>query len=268
MTMITQFDDVTVEPAGRVAILRLNDPKTLNAISPRMMGGLLKAFTHIESHEYGFRAVIMTGTGRGFCSGANLTTTGPDDILRQGDLGRVLRTSYYPVLRQIRNLKMPLLIAVNGPALGFGLSFTLMGDIVLAARSAFFQLTFSRIGLVPDGGAPWLLPRVIGMARTKELVVLAERVAADKALDWGLVNQVHDDEHLMDAALALATELTHRPTATLSLIRQAYWDSLDNSYEEQLELEAGLQAIAGNTTDFKEGVMAFREKRQPVFSGV
>jgi len=266
--MITEFDDVTVETAGQVAILRLNDPKTLNAISPRMMGGLLNAFAYIESPDRGFRAAILTGAGRGFCSGANLTTTGPDDILRQGDLGIVLRTSYYPVLRQIRNLKMPLLVAVNGPALGFGLSFALMGDIVLAARSAFFQLTFSRIGLVPDGGAPWLLPRVVGMARTKELVILAERVAADKARDWGLVNQVHDDEHLMDAALALASELAQRPTATLSLIRQAYWDSLDNSYEEQLELEAELQTIAGNTQDFKEGVMAFREKRQPIFGGI
>lgn len=267
MSTITQFDDVTVEGEGPIAVLRLNDPKTLNAISPRMMGGLSKGLGHVQAPERGFRCAILTGTGRGFCSGANLTTTGPDDILRQDDLGRVLRTSYYPVLREIRDFTMPLLVAVNGPALGFGLSLALMGDIILAGRGAFFQLTFSRIGLVPDGLAPWLLPRLVGMARTKELVILAERLGADKALEWGLINQVHDDDRLMDAAIALARELTERPTATLSLIRRAYWDALDNSYEEQLALEAELQGRAGKTGDFVEGVMAFREKRQPVFKG-
>ena len=111
------------------------------------------------------------------------------------------------------------------------------------------------------------MPRIVGMARTKELVILAERLGAEKALEWGLINQVHDEDKLMEAALALARELTERPTATLSLIRRAYWDSLDNSYEEQLELEAGLQTEAGKTGDFVEGVMAFREKRPPVFKG-
>jgi 2-(1,2-epoxy-1,2-dihydrophenyl)acetyl-CoA isomerase len=262
---ITAFDDLTVEAAGDAAVLRLNDPKTLNAISPRMVGGLSQALGYVEAPAQRFRCAILTGTGRGFCSGANLTTTGPDDILKQDDLGRVLRDIYNPVLRQMRGFRMPLLVAVNGPALGFGFSLALMGDMVLAARSAFFQLTFSRIGLVPDGGAPWLLPRIIGMARTKELVILAERIGAEKAMAWGLINQVHDDDRLMEAALGLANELAARPTATLSLIRRAYWDSLDNSYEEQLELEAELQTQAGKTGDFVEGVMAFREKRPPVF---
>ena len=265
MSAIAEFDDVTVEAEGRVAILRLNDPKTMNAISPRMMGGLSDALAHIEAS--GFLCTILTGVGRGFCSGANLTTTGPDDILKQGDLGQVLRASYYPALKQMRNLGKPILVAVNGPAMGFGLSLALMGDIVLAGRSAFFQLTFSRIGLVPDGAAAWLLPRVVGLARAKELVIQAERLSAEKALDWGLINQVHDDDKLMNAARALAADLIQRPTATLSLMRRAYWEALDNSFEEQLDLEAELQTAAGRTGDFIEGVMAFREKRPPVFKG-
>jgi 2-(1,2-epoxy-1,2-dihydrophenyl)acetyl-CoA isomerase len=265
MNRITEFDDVAVEAKGRVAILRLNDPKTLNAVSARMMQALGTALAHIEAPEHGFRCAVMTGAGRGFCSGANLTTTGPDDVLKQADLGQLLRLSYYPTLRRLRNLRMPLIAAVNGPAIGFGVSLALLADIMLAGRSAFFQLTFSRIGLVPDGAAPWLLPRVIGMARTKELVLLAERLSAEKALEWGLINQVHDDDKLMDAALELALGLTNGPTATLSLVRRAYWNGLDNMYEEQLELEAQLQAAAGRVGDFIEGVTAFREKRMPEF---
>jgi len=267
MSTLLEFADVTVEALGPVAVLRLNDPKTLNAISPRMMGGFDKALAQIESKGSGFRSLVITGTGRGFCSGANLTATGPDDITGRHDLGLVLKQIYYPVLRRLRNLPIPSVVAVNGPATGFGLSLALMGDLVLAARSAFFQLTFSRIGLVPDGAAPWLLPRIVGLARAKELVMLAERLSAEKALEWGLINQVHDDDKLLNAAVALATDLTTRPAATLPLIRQAYWNSLDNSYEEQLELEARLQSAAGKTGDFIEAVMSFREKRQPVFKG-
>ena len=268
MVTTTKFDDVTVESLGHVAVLRLNHPESLNAVSSKMMGGMGEALRFIEGREQGFRCAVLTGAGRGFCSGANLTTRGPDDILRQDDLGEVLRQSCYPVLRQMRDLRMPLIVAVNGPAVGFGFSLALMGDIILAARSAFFQLTFSRLGLVPDGGAPWLLPRIIGMARTRELIILAERLHSEKALEWGLINQVGDDGKLSDDAVAMASELTHRPTTTLSLIRRAYWNSLDNGYEDQLELEAELQSVAGKTEDFVEGVTAFREKRMPVFKGI
>jgi len=267
MRTISGFDDVTVESVDRVAVLRLNDPKTLNAISPRMMGGIAQALDFIETHKPPFRALVMTGEGRGFCSGANLTTTGPDDILKQDDFGRILREIYYPVMRRLRGLKMPMIVAVNGPAVGFGFSLALMGDTLLAGRSTFFQLTFSRIGLIPDGAAAWLLPRIVGLARAKELIVLAERLPAENAHAWGLVNQLHDDDKLMAAAMDLATELTKRPPATLALLRQAYWEGLDNKFEDQLELEADLQSIAGKTGDFREGVMAFREKRQPNFQG-
>src|SRR5262249_31528538 len=154
------------------------------------------------------------------------------DILKQRDLGAVLRDCYAPVLRQMRDLPMPLIVAVNGPALGIGFSIALMGDLVLAARSAFFQLTFSRIGLVPDGAAAWLLPSLVGFARTKELVILAERLGAEKALEWGLVNQIAADDALLDAARALAAEIVQRPVGTLPLLRRVCWSALDNSYEE------------------------------------
>jgi 2-(1,2-epoxy-1,2-dihydrophenyl)acetyl-CoA isomerase len=267
MSTKAEFDDVTVEAVDRVAIVRLNDPKTLNAISPRMIGGIAQALDHIDTQGKHVRALVMTGAGRGFCSGANLTTTGPDDMLKQDDFGRILREVYYPVLRRLRGLKMPMIVAVNGPAVGFGFSLALTGDILLAARGAFFQLSFSRIGLIPDGAAAWLLPRIVGFNRAKELIVLAERLPAEKALDWGLVSQVHDDDKLMTAAMALASELTERPPATLALLRRAYWEGLDNAFEDQLELEAQLQSSAGKTGDFREGVMAFREKRQPNFKG-
>jgi 2-(1,2-epoxy-1,2-dihydrophenyl)acetyl-CoA isomerase len=263
----TEFDHVTVEAVDRVALLRLNDPKTMNAIPPHMVRGIAQALDHIEAQGKTFRALVMTGAGRGFCSGANLTTTGTDDMLKQDDFGCILRETYYPVLRRLRALKMPMIVAVNGPAVGFGFSLALMGDIVLAGRSAFFQLSFSRIGLIPDGAVAWLLPRIVGFSRARELIVLAERLPAEKALAWGVVSQVHDDDKLMPATLSLAAELTERPPATLALLRRAYWEGLDNAFDDQLELEAQLQSAAGKTGDFREGVMAFREKRQPNFKG-
>jgi 2-(1,2-epoxy-1,2-dihydrophenyl)acetyl-CoA isomerase len=267
MSTIREFDDVTVEGINRVAVLRLNDPKTLNAISPRMIGGIGQALDYIDTQSAVFRVLLMTGAGRGFCSGANLTATGAHDALRADDLGRALREIYNPLMRRLRGLKMLMIVAVNGPAVGFGFSLALMGDILLAARSAFFQLSFARIGLVPDGGAAWLLTRIVGLARAKELIVLAERLSAEKAHEWGLVNQVHDDDKLMSAAMALANALAERPPATIALLRRLYWEALENKFEQQLELEAQLQSAAGKSGDFIEAVKAFREKRLPNFKG-
>lgn len=263
------FNKVAIEKDGDVAILKLNDPKALNAVSPDMLEGLADALDWIEAPENGVRAVVMTGEGRGFCAGANLAGGGPaaSQSNKAPDAGAALEQKYHPILRKMRNLKAPFLTAVNGPAAGVGMSFALMGDMILAAKSAYFLQAFRRIGLVPDGGSTWLLPRLVGVARAKELSLLGEKLPAETALEWGLINRVHDDEALMDEALKLARDLAAGPTATLGLIRQAYWESFDNTYEEQLNLERWLQRDAGRTEDFKEGVKAFLEKRPAQFQG-
>jgi len=256
------FDHVLVTAEGAVAILTLNQPEILNAASPAMMRGALAALETIEN-EPKFRAMILTGAGKGFCAGANLTaaeTSGPIDT------GAMLEQVFHPFLRRLRDFSMPVVMAVNGPAVGIGMSFALSGDLTIAARSAYFQQGFSKIGLVPDGGSTWLLPRLIGLARARELALLAEKLPAEKALDWGLINAVVDDDRLMPEALALARKLAEGP-ASLSLTRKLFWDAPQNSYEQQLAREQAAQSSAGQTQDFREGLKAFREKRPPRFTG-
>jgi 2-(1,2-epoxy-1,2-dihydrophenyl)acetyl-CoA isomerase len=267
--MTMTFERVTLETNGPVGTLILDHPDVLNAVSPEMLGGLAEAMTHVEDPALGLRALILTGRGRGFCAGANLGG-GPSNMGAAGkarDAGAALETVYHPFLRRLRNLKMPLITAVNGAAAGVGMSFAMMGDMILAAKSAYFLQAFRRIGLVPDGGSTWLLPRLVGLARAKELSLMGEKLSAEKALEWGLINRLHDDAKLMDEAMALATELANGPTIALSQIRELYWQSPDNTYEEQLNAERWAQRTAGRADDFAEGVSAFIGKRKAEFKG-
>jgi 2-(1,2-epoxy-1,2-dihydrophenyl)acetyl-CoA isomerase len=264
--MRTDFERVYVVAHDRVALLALNDPHVLNAISTPMIGGAMAALDHIEAS--GFRALVITGEGRGFCAGANLAeglaegaTDAPSTIAIRMDQG------YHPLLRRLRDFPVPIVTAVNGAAIGIGLSFALMGDLVAAGNTAYFQHSFARIGLVPDGGSTWLLPRLIGLARARELSMLAERLSAEQALAWGLINRVFGDERLMPEALALAARLAEGPSVALSAMRRMYWQSPHNTYEQQLEVERENQLRAGSTQDFIEGVRAFLEKRKPAFKG-
>ena len=261
-----EFKKITLEKIDDIGIMKFNDPNAMNAVSNEMLEGLWDCLNAIEDKNSNINCLVITGEGRGFCAGANLSGGSDRSNTGRQDAGHRLETGYHPILRRLKNLKIPMITAVNGPAAGVGMSFALMGDMILAGKSAFFLQAFRRIGLVPDGGSTWLLPRLIGMARAKELAVLGERLSAEKAFEWGLINRLCEDSELLNETMNLAKELSKGPMS-LGLIRKAFWDSFDNSYEEQINLERELQFIAGQSSDFKEGVSAFLEKRDAKFTG-
>lgn len=258
------YERITLDVADGVALLTLNDPGVFNAMGEAMLNEIGDALDRIETADGGVRALVITGAGKAFCAGANLQERGSG---KARPVGMVLESHYHPLLRRLRHLPCPIATAVNGAAAGGGMSWALMGDIVLAARSAYFLQAFRRIGLAPDVGSTWLLPRRIGIARAMELSLLGEKLPAEKALEWGLINRVCDDAALMDEAMTLARDLARGPTRALGLIRRLYWDSAENTFEDQLDLEFRTQRIAGATDDYREGVTAFLEKRPARFTG-
>ena len=268
MTDTITYERVTLAIQDGVATLTLNDPPVLNALSPSMLDDMQTAIRHVEQPASAVRCVVLTGAGRAFSTGANLQAmTKGEGGAGAREAGSLLETGFHPVLRRLRDLDIPLITAVNGPAAGAGMSLALMGDLILCARSAYFLQAFRRIGLVPDCGSTWLLPRLIGRARALELSLLGEKLPAETALAWGLVNRVFDDAALMEETLALARNLASGPTLALGMIGRLYWQSETSSHEEQIELERKAQLKAGASADFKEGVAAFLEKRPAVFSG-
>jgi 2-(1,2-epoxy-1,2-dihydrophenyl)acetyl-CoA isomerase len=264
------YAKITLETDGPIAVITLNDPATMNAAGVDLVQELADAFKRLGNGEVeGARAVVLTGAGRGFCSGANLGGGGPAARRDEGgqiDAGSALETIYNPFITALRDLPMPLVTAVNGAAAGVGCSMALMGDLIVAGESAYFLQAFRRIGLVPDGGSTYLLPRMIGRARAMEMTLLGERVSGAKALEWGLVNRCVPDADLMTEAMALARQLADGPKA-LTMIRKLMWASLDAEFADQLSAERHAQAIAGRTADFQEGVAAFLQKRPAVFKG-
>jgi 2-(1,2-epoxy-1,2-dihydrophenyl)acetyl-CoA isomerase len=259
---------IRLEMTGDVAVMTLNDPGVLNAFGTKLREDMTVAMDRVEAGSA--RCLVITGAGRAFCSGANLND--PDRAPRdraaeaRGEVKSDLQAWYNPMFMRLRALPIPIVTAINGMAAGAGMSLALSGDIRVAARSATFLQAFARIGLVPDCGSSWLLPRMIGMARAMELSLLAERLPAETALSWGLINRIEDDGELINNVMRLAKGLAAGPKS-LGLIRKLYWESMDNSYSEQLDLEAKLQSQAGMTRDYEEGVAAFREKRPATFHG-
>lgn len=258
------YEKLKVDVRGKVALLTLNDPATLNAASEQVVSDLVDAFGKIASGEIAARAVVLTGEGRGFCSGANLSGAG--GAIGSRDAGARLESSINPFMRALADFPVPIVTAVNGPAAGVGASIALMGDIIVASESAYFLQAFRRIGLVPDGGSTFLLARSLGKARAMELTLLGDKLPAAKALEWGLINRVVPDAELIDEAVKLANELADGP-ASLSMIRKLVWKALESTHAEALDAERWAQKDAGNTEDNTEGVAAFREKRPAKFQG-
>jgi 2-(1,2-epoxy-1,2-dihydrophenyl)acetyl-CoA isomerase len=261
------MDEMTilVERRAGYRVVTLNRPQRLNACNEEMLGALQDALAEAEN-DSACRALLLTGAGRGFCAGQDLA----DELFKAGEtsaLGGVLEAYYNPLVRKLRALPFPVIAAVNGIAAGAGANIALACDIVLAARSASFVQAFTKVGLVPDSGGTWFLPRLVGPARARGLALPAEPLLAEKAEAWGLIWKAVDDGTLMAAAEKLCAEFAAAATIALALTKRALDESWDNDLETQLELERELQRQASLTPDYAEGVRAFMEKRKPVFSG-
>lgn len=254
-------DLLIVKKENGVATLTLNDPGSMNAISGEMATELRLALRQAAQDA---NVVILAGDERSFCSGANLST---ESGLKPGemDTGAMLEDVYNPLIMTIRDLPIPVITAVRGAAAGIGASLALIGDIIVAGKGSYFLMPFRHIGLIPDGGAPWLLTRSVGRVRALEMMLLGEKIPAEKAFDWGLVTRCVEDQDVLETAMGLAQNLANGATNALALTRQVTWAAQSGSLEEELRLERIVQRDAGFHPDFPEGVAAFREKRRPNF---
>ena len=246
--------------------ITLNRPDKLNAFNPEMHQRL-KAALERARDESAVRAVLLTGAGRGFCAGQDLAERNVAPGAAPIDLSVTLGSYYNPLVRRMRELPKPIVCAVNGVAAGAGANIALACDIVLAARSASFLQAFSRIGLLPDSGGTYFLPRLAGTARAMGLALLAEKLSADDAERWGLIWKAVDDAQLLQEASSIAKALAEGPTKAYGLIKKAMYASASNTLDAQLDLERDLQREAGVSEDYREGVSAFMQKRKPVFKG-
>jgi len=259
------MSSILVEQADGVATITLNRPEVLNSFN-RPMARELRDALDDASREAAVRAVLLTGAGRAFCAGQDLAEAALDDGAMP-DLGDIVRDSYNPLIRAIRTLEKPVVCAVNGVAAGAGANLALACDIVFASSAASFIQSFSKIGVIPDSGGTFLLPRIVGLQRASALTMLAERVTAQQALDWGMVYKVCEPSALLDTAFATAKHLATQPTRGLGLIKRGFNRSLGVELDAQLDYEEELQREAGRTSDYVEGVRAFLEKRPPNFRG-
>lgn len=259
------YDFIQVEREHAVAIITLDRPDVLNSFNRGMAREFLAALSEAGG-DAGVRAVLITGAGRGFCAGQDLAEATSAEG-RGADLGEIVRAVYTPVVRAIRELEKPVVCAVNGVAAGAGANLALACDVVIASEDASFIQSFGKIGLVPDTGGTFFLPRLVGPARATALMFLGEKLTASRALEWGMIHEVVPGTVLHDTAVALARHLATMPTRALALTKKLINASLGNDLGAQLALEEELQREAGRTADYREGVAAFLEKRKPTYTG-
>jgi 2-(1,2-epoxy-1,2-dihydrophenyl)acetyl-CoA isomerase len=264
---MSEYETVNVHRDGAAATIELNRPETLNAWNTQLGHDLLAAVTAVAEDD-GVRAVVVTGAGRAFSAGADLRDLSPDRTASgHPDVRKVLIERYHPIITTIRTMPKPVLAAVNGPAVGIGLSLALASDLIVASESAYLLLAFVNIGLVPDGGSSLFVPTRVGFARATEMAMLGERVPAAQALEWGLVNRVVADADFAGEVAALRDRLAAGPTRSYAGTKRQLNAWLYPRMGEQLELEADLQQEMAGSPDFYEGVAAFVEKRPASFEG-
>ncbi len=256
-----QYQTITLTEAAGVATIALNRPEVMNALSTQMRAEVLDAFKLAERTA---RVIVLTGTGRAFCSGQDL---GDRARVAQIDLERTLRDEYAPLLRAIMDCPVPTIAAVNGAAAGAGANLALACDVVIAAEGASFIQAFTRIGLMPDAGGTYWLPRQVGFARAMGAMLFADKISATQAAEWGMIWEVVADHAFAAHVAVRANALAAGPTVAYRGVKQALRASYANDLEAQLAMEARLQGACGQTRDFMEGVVAFMEKRKPAFEG-
>ena len=260
------MEPVLIDLSDGVMAITLNRPDVLNSMNAAMAEALLAAFARAASDDT-VRAVLLTGAGRAFCAGQDLAEVLPRTSEAMPDLGEVVHRQYNPIIRAIRALEKPVVCAVNGVAAGAGANIAFACDITLAAEEATFIQSFAKIGLIPDSGGTYLLPRLIGLQRAAALTMLADKLVASRAKEWGLIFDVVPVATLLDASMDYAKRLAGMPTRGIGLAKRGFNAGLSNDLESQLQLEESLQREAGATEDYAEGVQAFVAKRKPLFRG-
>ncbi|WP_130802471.1 2-(1,2-epoxy-1,2-dihydrophenyl)acetyl-CoA isomerase PaaG [Acinetobacter ihumii] len=259
------FQHILVRVEQRIAYLTFNRPEVLNSFNEQMHQEVAHILSEWETSEQ-IKVIVISGMGKGFCAGQDLSARNPEVIEHPDyDAGASLGQYYNPLILKIANMPKVVVAAVNGVAAGAGANIALACDIVVAKQSASFIQSFSRVGLIPDAGGTWILPRLVGHARAKALTLLADKLSAEKAYQWGMIWEVYPDDEFQNQVTALAEMLALKPSSSMKLIKKALNLSQQNSLEQQLDLERDLQREAGQSANYKEGVRSFMQKRQPNF---